>query len=535
MGAYGTLTAAAKDKGILDEALAADAYRDSVAQKDAIGSLSVANRTANDDAMTGREKNDADIKLKNESYLKGLSDQKTANREAASEAEQAAKRKVAALEREQEAMKDAADAADDLAQRMTRDADTAIMQLTQIGERHGQAINEALLDQAEAISRAAQEFDRALRDMEEREATTASTNRRRKELSERLSGEDRVFGQRLSGEDRIFGQRQADERYHHQEALRLTRIDEDEKKALLGARDARERQIIQITAQEKRDALRLEHMAYDEEVKFRLAQEDASIAHRAQQEDASRAHRARQDAARAELERALHDEELVRERTRIEDRKAAAILAADEEYKDRTTRADAAALADVQRVATTAGDSLKELKTNFLDKLPEAAAGGAAGLAALLDRTLGATIRNIWSTVQMVQAATGAGGGGGGGEEDPFAGVDPAHRPGGSIFDAWWASLSPEDKEDFKREHPNWGLARGGLVMAPLTARLGENAPRVPELVLPLDRAGLRGIGGDVTVHVTVQGNVMREYDLADAIYDRLLELKRRNVTMGLS
>ena len=71
-------------------------------------------------------------------------------------------------------------------------------------------------------------------------------------------------------------------------------------------------------------------------------------------------------------------------------------------------------------------------------------------------------------------------------------------------------------------------FASGGIVTKPTLGLIGEAGP---EAVVPLNQMG--GMG--TTVNVTVEGNVMAEYDLAETIQNQLLRIKGRNASLEFS
>lgn len=73
-------------------------------------------------------------------------------------------------------------------------------------------------------------------------------------------------------------------------------------------------------------------------------------------------------------------------------------------------------------------------------------------------------------------------------------------------------------------------LAEGGIVTRPTLAMMGEAGP---EAVIPLDRGGVAGAGMNVTI--VVQGSLVHEREVADLVHEKLLELQRRNVTLGFT
>jgi TP901 family phage tail tape measure protein len=76
--------------------------------------------------------------------------------------------------------------------------------------------------------------------------------------------------------------------------------------------------------------------------------------------------------------------------------------------------------------------------------------------------------------------------------------------------------------------------ASGAIVRQPVLSLIGEAGP---EAVVPLNQAAgaspLGGMGGDTTVlNVTVQGSVLSEMDLTDAIQAQLIRTKNRNASL---
>lgn len=96
--------------------------------------------------------------------------------------------------------------------------------------------------------------------------------------------------------------------------------------------------------------------------------------------------------------------------------------------------------------------------------------------------------------------------------------------------------------QDIKIDFPDMPkipkLATGGLVKATpggIFANIGEG--RYDEAVVPLSPSILGQLGGgsNVTVHVTVQGSVIQERDLAETVYKALLDLQRRNGSLAFT
>ena len=73
------------------------------------------------------------------------------------------------------------------------------------------------------------------------------------------------------------------------------------------------------------------------------------------------------------------------------------------------------------------------------------------------------------------------------------------------------------------------GAASGGIVTKPTFPILAGEAG--PEAIIPLNQAG-NMLGGGTTVNVTVQGSVMSEMDLSDAIQAQLIRTKNRNASL---
>jgi len=72
-------------------------------------------------------------------------------------------------------------------------------------------------------------------------------------------------------------------------------------------------------------------------------------------------------------------------------------------------------------------------------------------------------------------------------------------------------------------------MAKGGVVTRPTFPILaGEQGP---EAIIPLNQAG-NILGGGTTVNVVVEGSVLSEMDLADAIQAQLIRTKNRNASL---
>jgi hypothetical protein len=71
-------------------------------------------------------------------------------------------------------------------------------------------------------------------------------------------------------------------------------------------------------------------------------------------------------------------------------------------------------------------------------------------------------------------------------------------------------------------------MAKGGIVTGPTPILAGE-AGR--EAIIPLNQAG-NMLGGGTTINVTVQGSVLSEMDLSDAIQAQLIRTKNRNASL---
>lgn len=81
-------------------------------------------------------------------------------------------------------------------------------------------------------------------------------------------------------------------------------------------------------------------------------------------------------------------------------------------------------------------------------------------------------------------------------------------------------------------------LASGGIVMPSAGGTFANIAEAgVAEAVIPLTPSvlGQLGGGGGITVHVTVQGSVIQERDLAETVYQALLDLQRRNGSLAFT
>ena len=72
-------------------------------------------------------------------------------------------------------------------------------------------------------------------------------------------------------------------------------------------------------------------------------------------------------------------------------------------------------------------------------------------------------------------------------------------------------------------------MAKGGIITKPTFPILaGESGP---EAIIPLNQAG-NMLGGGTTVNVVVEGSVLSEMDLADAIQAQLIRTKNRNASL---
>lgn len=71
-------------------------------------------------------------------------------------------------------------------------------------------------------------------------------------------------------------------------------------------------------------------------------------------------------------------------------------------------------------------------------------------------------------------------------------------------------------------------LQAGGVVTGPTSALIGEAGP---EAVIPLERMG--GFG-ETNIYVNVEGSVITEDQLSDAVYEKLLKRKERNFSLEL-
>ncbi len=105
---------------------------------------------------------------------------------------------------------------------------------------------------------------------------------------------------------------------------------------------------------------------------------------------------------------------------------------------------------------------------------------------------------------------------------DPFANVDREHAPGGAIFDPWWSSINEAQRNDFRNEHPDWGLAEGGIVTRPTWRLFGEAGA---EAVIPLSKMG--SVGGE-TFYVTITGPIYGEMDFQSKVVEAVVMAKRR-------
>jgi len=96
--------------------------------------------------------------------------------------------------------------------------------------------------------------------------------------------------------------------------------------------------------------------------------------------------------------------------------------------------------------------------------------------------------------------------------------------------------MSAEDQQALQENiATGWFVgATGAIVTQPTLSIIGEAGP---EAVVPLNQAAgaspLGGMGGDTTVlNVTVQGSVLSEMDLTDAIQAQLIRTKNRNASL---
>ena len=71
-------------------------------------------------------------------------------------------------------------------------------------------------------------------------------------------------------------------------------------------------------------------------------------------------------------------------------------------------------------------------------------------------------------------------------------------------------------------------MAKGGIVTAPTLIQAGEQGA---EAIIPLNQAQ-NILGGGTTVNVVVEGSVLSEMDLADAIQAQLIRTKNRNASL---
>jgi TP901 family phage tail tape measure protein len=71
-------------------------------------------------------------------------------------------------------------------------------------------------------------------------------------------------------------------------------------------------------------------------------------------------------------------------------------------------------------------------------------------------------------------------------------------------------------------------MAKGGIITKPTFIQAGEQGA---EAIIPLNQAG-NMLGGGTTVNVVVEGSVLSEMDLADAIQAQLIRTKNRNASL---
>lgn len=112
-------------------------------------------------------------------------------------------------------------------------------------------------------------------------------------------------------------------------------------------------------------------------------------------------------------------------------------------------------------------------------------------------------LQNVWA---MLMQFMGLGRPTRGREPEPEPPVEPTEPTG--PFRRPGVIPSPEPTE------PGGGMTsfqHGGIVTQPITARLGENAPAIPEAVIPLDQAGALPLESTVTTQINLEGEVLAE------------------------
>ncbi len=179
--------------------------------------------------------------------------------------------------------------------------------------------------------------------------------------------------------------------------------------------------------------------------RFAWAQED--LAHRRKLEAAEAAWReANVERPRAELEKALRDEELNRQRARIEAEAKAKTDALQAEMKAREEELKAQAAKDITRAEETAKAAFEKLRDNFLRKLPAEAGGVVAEIMGILAGASGAAEAAIGlASLAARSAVSGSSAGGGGASGGSSGGGAPAAGDGQSLY-----TQSPDVQKLFK-------------------------------------------------------------------------------------
>ncbi len=216
-------------------------------------------------------------------------------------------------------------------------------------------------------------------------------------------------------------------------------------------------------------------------------QELADLAENRTREDDDLAWRKSQELDRQVFEDGLRDDELKRQRQRINDERDAKITAINEEWKERQIT-----------IAMEKELTIRAAKEGGLAKLETMKAAAFEWIDTL---KVANDIRAAYRAEVEAKVAS---------ESEPlrdqFAGVDEEHRPGGRIFETWRVN-EPEQFATWVRERNIPGYASGGIVAGPI------GMPRLAvvhggETVTPA------GNGGGRAVNINVYGNTM----LADSI-----------------
>ncbi len=455
-------------------------------------------------------------------------------------------------------MEKARDKAADVAVDMRKLSMESVAQLTEIGIKHGEAVNAAIDETAGKQERIREEAAKAISDLYKQYEVEKALADKRREFSQ-IQERDSLIRSRNLETARMeldyarqvaalamdsFGQKQTTEDV----ARRRSREDEDRQRQLsrdlAKAKTEDEKKSIRERYDEETDNLAYRRRREDEDRQWNLSQElenlkeqhrqaVADLADKRLREDDDREYAKRKAAELRDFEDGIKKTQMEEERKRILAESAAKQKALDEELADKRKKLDAEALEDMRRVAGTASGAAKEMEEKFWNALPKGAQAGSQELATLLNDTLGATVRDIWSTLQKVQSATGvvgsvAGGGGGGssaGEGGGGGGSSVGEGGGSGGGPSWDTEKGKESgipgltiEELFEGTYPGHGkemwekeagvMDEGGITTRPTLAILSKNSR--PEAVIPLDRMG--AVGG-----LTVDLRGARFYGIDDA------------------